>query len=257
MAILKGKVAVIAGVNDLSGGISAKFGAEGARVIVIGGDAVAGEAVARAGSGRFVPAALGDAAAVRAAIDAIAGAEGGIDILVNATQPPRRWAAFAGKPAEDFGDAFAQVVMSAVNTMQAAYPHLKARGEGRVINIGSMYGIAAHRDVTDAATIDGALIALTRGVGLEWGRDQINVNYLQTAAPDIPVFQDFRKEKGTGVDDLIEMLPLGRMADPVEDVGGAALFLASDEACFIVGHKVFADGGQHVAAPVFEPGGLF
>jgi len=177
--------------------------------------------------------------------------------LVNAAQPGTGWARFADKPASDYRTLFDTVIMAAVHTMKAAHPHLKARGEGRVINLGSMYGSASHRDITDAVTADGALIALTRGVGLEWGPDQINVNYLQTAAPDIAAFNRFAADKGRGVEDLIEMLPAGRRADPVEDVGGAALFLASDEACFIVGHKVFADGGQHVAAPVFEPGGLF
>ncbi|MBG6120041.1 MULTISPECIES: SDR family NAD(P)-dependent oxidoreductase [unclassified Sphingobium] len=252
MGILEGKVAIVADVNDLSLGIATKFAAEGAQVVLVGSGAPA-----QGQTGRFVAADLDDAAAVTALVNDIAETEGGIDILVNATQPPPVWSPFAEKAEEDFRSAFDAVVMRAVYMMKAAYPHLKARGQGRVINLGSMYGIASHRDVTDAATIDGALIALTRGVGLEWGRDQINVNYLQTAAPDIPAFQQFRKDKGTGVDDLIDMLPMGRMADPVEDVGGAALFLASDEACFIVGHKVLADGGQHVAAPVFEPGGIF
>ena len=256
MGILDGKVAVVAGANELAAGIAAKFSQEGARVIVIDRDA---DAVAQtaAGKGRQATVDTADATAVRAAIDAIAAAEGGLDILVNAAQPDTGWGPFSAKDPADFTRVFATVVQPAVNLMQAAYPHLRARGAGRVINLGSMYGSASHRDITDAVAADGALIALTRGVGLEWGRDQINVNFLQTAAPDITAFAEFRAQKGPGVDDLVELLPLARLADPIEDVGGAALFLASDEACFIVGHKVMADGGQHIAAPVFEPGGQF
>jgi enoyl-[acyl-carrier-protein] reductase (NADH) len=49
-------------------------------------------------------------------------------------------------------------------------------------------------------------------------------------------------------------MPLQRLGDAVEDVGGAAMYLASDEACFINGHPVYADGGQFLNAGVFAPG---
>ena len=138
--------------------------------------------------------------------------------------------------------------------MRAVRPHMIRRGGGRIINVGSIYGPTANEGVADAVTMDGALAALTRSAGIEWARDNILVNYLQPAVPDIAVFRDYRAERGHIVDHLLHNMPMQRLADPVEDIGGAAMFLVSDEACFIVGHEVFADGGQHMTAAVFEPG---
>ena len=51
----------------------------------------------------------------------------------------------------------------------------------------------------------------------------------------------------------MSQLPLRRVGDPVEDIGGAAAFLASDAVCFVNGQVVCADGGQQVAGPVLNP----
>jgi enoyl-[acyl-carrier-protein] reductase (NADH) len=55
------------------------------------------------------------------------------------------------------------------------------------------------------------------------------------------------------INPLVSQLPLRRVEDPVEDIGGAAAFLASDAVCFVNGHVVCADGGQQVAGPVLNP----
>jgi 3-oxoacyl-[acyl-carrier protein] reductase len=117
-----------------------------------------------------------------------------------------------------------------------------------------MYGPTGNEAVSDAMAADGALANLSRAVGVEWARHNILVNFLQGAMPDIPAFQEYRSKKSGIIDHLIGNTPMQRLADPVEDIGGAAMFLVSDEACFIVGHKVYADGGQHLTAAVFEPG---
>jgi enoyl-[acyl-carrier-protein] reductase (NADH) len=53
---------------------------------------------------------------------------------------------------------------------------------------------------------------------------------------------------------MTSQLSMGRLGDPVEDIGGAAVFLAGDSANFINGEIVHADGGQHIAGPVLNPG---
>lgn len=257
MGLIEGQVAVIAGANSLSHGIATKFAREGASVVLIDRDADALRSTADQNGIRYVDADVRDAAAAIDTIDAVVARAGGINILVNAHQPATPWADFEAKSGADFSNAFGDVVLTAVNTMQAVFPHMREQGGGRIINLGSMYGVAAHRGIIDVVVSDGALAALTRGAGLEWARHQINVNFLQTAVPDIPEFNAFRAQHPGKIDELVDILAMGRMADPVEDVGGAALFLASDEGCFIIGHKVFADGGQHIGPPVFEPHGLF
>lgn len=257
MGLIEGQVAVIAGANALSRGIATKFAREGASVVLIDRDADALRFAAGEAEIRVMEADLRDAVVAIDTLNAVAASAGNIAILVNAHQPATPWADVEAKSAADFSTAFGDVVLTALNSMQAVFPHMRKQGGGRIINLGSMYGAAAHRGIVDAVVSDGALAALTRGAGLEWARHQINVNFLQTAVPDIPEFNAFREQHSGKIEELVEILAMGRMADPIEDVGGAALFLASDEGRFIVGHKVFADGGQHIGPPVFEPHGLF
>jgi 3-oxoacyl-[acyl-carrier protein] reductase len=153
-----------------------------------------------------------------------------------------------------FATAYRATVQPAVAMMRAVRPHMIAGGAGRIVNVGSIYGPTANEGVTDAVTMDGALAALSRAAGVEWACDGILVNYLQPAVPDIAAFAEYRRARGAIVDHLIANMPMPRLADPIEDIGGAAMFLVSDEACFIVGHRVYADGGQHLVAAAFEPG---
>src|SRR5262249_61608138 len=95
---------------------------------------------------------------------------------------------------------------------------------------------------------------LSRAVGVEWAAEGILVNYLGPGAINVPEFRAWRESRTEAVDRRVRGLALQRLGDPVEDFGGALMFLLSDESCFVVGHPVLADGGQHLVAPVFEPG---
>jgi NAD(P)-dependent dehydrogenase (short-subunit alcohol dehydrogenase family) len=260
MGQIEGQVAIVTGAaSEVAQGIARRFAREGALVVLVDRDAAAATRAAAAilAEGGRAEAYSTDMAAEDAAASlakAVAGAHGGINILVNGVHAALAWAPFAEKQESDFADAFSDVVLSAVAMMRAVRPHMQRCGGGRIVNVGSIYGPTANEGVTDAVTIDGALAALTRSVGIEWARDNILVNYLQPAVPDIAVFRKYHAERGRVIDHLLHNIPMQRLADPVEDIGGAAMFLASDEACFVVGHKVFADGGQHMTAAVFEPG---
>lgn len=256
MGLIEGQVAVLTGAgNELVQGIARRFVREGATVILVAADDAAATAAAAAVPGATGRAAdLMTAAGARALADAVVGAHGKIDILLNGNHAALKWDRLDAKDPADFATAFATVVQSAVHAMQAVYPVMRKAGRGRIVNLGSVYGPTANEGVTDAVTMDGALTALTRSAGVEWAKDGILVNFLQAAMPDIAVFNDYRQKRGASVATLIGNTAMPRLADPVEDVGGAAMFLVSDEACFIVGHRVLADGGQHMTAAVFEPG---
>lgn len=260
MKQIEGQVAIVAGGGGGVGeGIALRMGREGATVIVVDANGAGAEKVAAAvrAAGGKASAVRGDMAAAgvaRKIADDAATAHGGIDILVNAQFPTTAWSRLEDKDITDFNTTLTATVVAAASAMKAVFPHLKSRGAGRIVNVGSMYGPTANEAVSDAIAADGALANLSRAVGVEWARHNILVNYLQGAMPDIPAFQEYRSEKGGIIDHLISNTPMQRLADPVEDIGGAAMFLVSDEACFIVGHKVYADGGQHLTAAVFEPG---
>ena len=254
MGLIQGQVAIVTGgANEVSQGIARRFAREGARVILVDQDEAAAKDAAKGiegAEGRFVDFATPGAAEGLA--KTVADSHGRIDILVNGVHPALKWGRFDTKPVSDFTSAFVEVVASALAMMKAVKPHMLKAGGGRIVNLGSIYGASAQEGVTDAITTDGALAALTRSIGVEWAKDQILVNFLQPGLPDIKVFNDYRAMRDVAY--LIDNTAMQRLADPVEDIGGAAMFLVSDEACFIVGHKVFADGGQHLTAAVFEPG---
>ena len=257
MGLIEGQVALLTGaVNELTQGIARRFAREGARVVLVDRDAAAAQAAARAIPGAEARAAdLTDPAAARALADAVIADHGRIDILLNGAHAALKWDRLADKDVTaDFTAAFNDVLLSALAMMQAVYPHMKAAGGGRIVNLGSIYGPTANEGVTDAVTMDFALTGLSRSAGVEWGKEGILVNFLQAAVPDIATFADYRAKKGRSVETLIANTAMPRLADPVEDVGGAAMFLVSDEACFILGHRVLADGGQHLTAAIFEPG---
>ncbi|MEV5033137.1 SDR family NAD(P)-dependent oxidoreductase [Sphingobium sp. LMC3-1-1.1] len=257
MGLIEGQVAIVTGAaNELTQGIARRFAREGAKVVLVDRDQDAAQAAARAiPDAEARSADLADPAAARALADAVVQAHGRIDIVLNGAHAALKWDRLADRQAApDFTAAFNDVLLSALNMMQAAYPHMKAAGTGRIVNLGSIYGPTANEGVSDAVTMDFALTGLSRSAGVEWGKDGILVNFLQAAVPDIGVFAEYRAKKGRSVETLIANTAMPRLADPVEDVGGAAMFLVSDEACFILGHRVLADGGQHLTAAIFEPG---
>lgn len=260
MGQIEGQVAIVTGAaNELARAIAQRLAREGATIVLVDADAASAEAaadaiVAKGGRAEAWGGGMGDEQWLVSIADAVAKAHGRIDILINAGHPALAWTRLADKPASDFTSAYERVILPAVIAMRAVRPHMAKQGGGRIVNLGSVYGPTANEGVVDAATMDGALAALTRAAGVEWACDGILVNFLQPAVPDIAMFKDYRADRGAIVDHLIANMPMPRLADPVEDIGGAVMFLVSDEACFIVGHKVFADGGQHLVAAAFEPG---
>jgi len=254
MGLIQGQVAIVTGAaTEIAHGIARRFAHEGATVILVDRDgAVAKEAVKGITGAEAHGADVSDPAAAKSLVEAVAAAHGRVDILVNAAHPAIRWERFDDKPLTDFTTALTDVVTGALAMMKAVRPIMTKVGGGRIVNVASIYGASAFEGVTDAVTTDGALLGLTRAIGVEWAKDNILVNFLQPGLPDIALFNDYRAKRDIGY--LIENSAMQRLADPVEDIGGAAMFLVSDEACFIVGHKVFADGGQHLTAAAFEPG---
>ena len=223
---------------------------DGRVVLVTGGDSTLSRAVTERATLEGAEVSVIDATA--SAVHDAAKRYGRLDALVNLLPDPLRWQPFVEKAEADFAGVFAGL-RAVTNVMRAAYPYLK-RTCGRVVNVGSVYGASAFAHISDRVTADYALQGLSRAVGVEWAKDGVLVNYLGPGALDVPEFHAWRKRHPQAVDKRVRGLALQRLGDPVEDFGGALLFLLSDESCYIVGHPVLADGGQHLVAPVFEPG---
>ena len=168
---------------------------------------------------------------------------GGIDILVN-NAGIALGAQFEETTDEQYDRIFAINVRSMFRLSRAAVPHLRSRGRGRIINLGSIMSSTGGPMLSVYGATKHAVAGLTKGMAVDLGKYGITVNYLQPGsiytALSAPFFEDeaFRKY-------WEQKAPVGRIGQPA-DVAAAALFLASDEAEFVSGAGLAVDGGAGV-----------
>ena len=181
-----------------------------------------------------------DATGVRAAVDAIEADLGPIDVLVNNAGMQIR------NPLHEFADADWHLLMktnldSAYFVGKAVAQKMIPRGHGKIINICSVQSELGRPGIAPYTASKGALKMLTKGMAIDWGPLGINVNglgpgYFKTELTEKlvadPSFTAW----------LVGRTPSRRWGD-VKELGGAAVFLASDAAAFVNGHVLYVDGG--------------
>ncbi len=127
------------------------------------------------------------------------------------------------------------------NMCRAAAGHLKAQRYGRVINVGSTLSIIALPERTPYAASKGAVWQLTKVLALEWAPFGITVNAMLpgpfSTEMNVALEQDPEKYR-----EFIARIPLGRWGD-LDEIGGLAVFLASDASSFVTGAGMTVDGG--------------
>lgn len=165
---------------------------------------------------------------------------GRIDILVNAAGKTMKKAAVEFAEAE-WRDILDANVTTALRGCQSFYEPLKRNGRGRVINIASLGSFRGCFQVAAYCAGKAALVALTQTLAVEWAKDGINVNAI---APGVfPTALNANLLNGTGRGkEFLTRTPMGRYGRP-EELGGAAVLLASDAASFITGETIAIDGG--------------
>lgn len=215
--------------------------AEGARVAVLSltvenVDAVVADIEGAGGTALGVPCDISDADQIKAAVDKVVAVYGGIDILVNnAFDPSVVFSTVVDLSVEQLQRNFDTGPIAYLRTMQACYPHLKASGQGRVINFGSAAGVVALLPYTPYGMAKEAVRALTRMAAREWGPDNITVNNV------LPVADTW----GAAVTNAPPPPnALARFGSPADDIAPAVLFLASRDAQFITGYNLTPDGGM-------------
>jgi NAD(P)-dependent dehydrogenase (short-subunit alcohol dehydrogenase family) len=247
---LAGKVAVIAGVLDETGhGIAQRFAQEGGQVAILAYPDQTTESIAKYAQAIHVGE-LGQME-VRTAIARIATQLGSVDILVNNVLRPPTLGPLESKTAKQFEAAFTDVRI-AFGAIRAVFPYMRDRQWGRIINIGTRYGELMNVYIGEYNAAAWALRGLTRTAAAEWAKLGIVANVLEATTMGTE-FAAYRSTNPEVVDALLCQLALGRRGDPVTDVGAAAAFLACDECALMFGQVIYADGGQHMAAPVFHP----
>ncbi len=142
-------------------------------------------------------------------------------------------------------EEFQQVIDTNVNGVwnfcRAAAGHFKAQKYGRVINVGSTLSIIALPERTPYASSKGAVWQMTKVLALEWAQHGITVNAM-LPGPFSTEMNLALKEDPEKYREFIARIPLGRWGD-LDEIGGLAVFLASDASSFVTGAGITVDGG--------------
>ena len=237
---LHGKTALVTGATSGIGrAIAARLAADGAEVIVTGRDEAGGKEVVAAieaagGQARFIHADLENLADVRWLADAARD----VDILVNNA------GASSGGPtdqtSEDAFDLVFDVNVKAPFFLAAAIaPRMAARGGGAIINISTMAAVIGMNGLAAYGASRAAIDSLTKAWTAEYGPRGVRVNAVAPGPTRTPA----SAAMGDMFDALTATLPAGRSADPSE-IAAAVSFLASDDASFVYGTILPADGGR-------------
>ena len=125
---------------------------------------------------------------------------------------------------------------------QAAARVMTRQGGGKIVNMGSTFGVVAFQDRAVYSAVKGAIHQLTRVLALEWADQGVHVNGVAPCITETPTRRNLFERPGYQEWATGTMLPIGRWAQP-GDLVGAALFLCSSLSDMVVGHTLMVDGG--------------
>lgn len=251
---IKGKVVIVTGgAGGIGAAISRRFAAEGAIVAVFDINKEAAEAVvagirADGGSAAAFAVDLTSQESVVAAVSAAEQQLGPTHVLVN--NAGWDYAAPFLKTDKALWDKIV-----AVNLYGPLYMHhavlkgMAERGAGKVVNVASDAARVGSSGEAVYAYCKGGLVAFSKTMARELARKRINVNVVCPGPTDTALFRDFAGEGEQGEklkDALTKAIPFGRLGQP-DDLPGAVLFLASDDAAFITGQIISVSGGLTMA----------
>jgi dehydrogenase/reductase SDR family member 4 len=244
---LKGRVALVTGsTRGIGKSIAEELALAGARVAVSSRKAEACAEVSKEFAAKglehfAMPANVSRKEDLQALVDATLAKWGRIDIVVaNAATNPY-YGPLTGLPDDAFDKIFANNVKSTLWLAGMTLPKMAEKGAGSFMVVGSIGGILANTVIGAYGMSKAADHHLVRNLAAEWGPKNVRVNAI---APGL-VRTDFAKalwEDEKRRAEREQATPLRRLGEP-RDIGGIAVFLASDAAAFITGQVIVADGG--------------
>lgn len=244
---LKGKVAIITGASKGIGEAIARFYARGGAHVVINSrkqedlDVVVASIKEFGGSILAVAGNVSYPEDAKNLIETTIQEFGGIDILVNNAVANPYYGPIIGCDAQAFDKTIEVNLKAPFELSKLAYPSMKARNGGSIINISSVEGISPHEGMGIYSVSKASLNMLTKACAKEWGVDNIRVNSI---CPGL-IKTKFSKALWSNeqwTNHFVSQLPLKRVGT-VEEIASLAYFLASDSSSYVTGAIYTADGG--------------
>jgi NAD(P)-dependent dehydrogenase (short-subunit alcohol dehydrogenase family) len=174
--------------------------------------------------------------ALRACLDSF----GQVDILVNAAGKTKR-APTLDVSEEDWQDIIETNLTGMLRACQVFGRHMIERRYGRIINIASLASFVSLLEVTAYSASKAAVASLTKSLAVEWAAHGVNVNAIAPGVFRTALNEKLLDETGRGQEFLLRT-PMKRFGR-IEELAGAAIFLASDAASFVTGEILTVDGG--------------
>ncbi|CAN5833696.1 3-oxoacyl-[acyl-carrier-protein] reductase [soil metagenome] len=243
---LQGKQALITGSGTGIGReVALEFARQGADVVLHyanskdGAVSAVAEISAAGGKAIAIQANLGVVDECVQLVDRAVDFLGGLDILINNAGINEVWD-FEDVTPEQFDQLYNVNIRGQFFCAQRAVKHMLARCKGAIVNLTSVHGFAGAPGHSVYAGTKGAIIAWTRELGVELAPKQIRVNAVAPGWIEVP--SHYTKYADYDIQQGGKVIPIGRVGAPL-DVAKACVFLASDNAAFIVGTTLLVDGG--------------
>jgi NAD(P)-dependent dehydrogenase (short-subunit alcohol dehydrogenase family) len=251
---LTDKVAIITGASrGIGRALALAFAEAGATLVVASRkqesvDAVAAKIEAQGGKALAVAAHVGQEETLTALVERAVEAFGGVDILVNNAATNPHFGPLMTATASQWDKIMEVNLRSAFLLTQKVVPLMKERGGGKVINVSSVAGVKPSPAMGVYSVSKAGLIMLTQVWAQELGPSNIQVNAI---APGVikTRFSSALWQTPAIAQAVQDGTPLGRLGE-VEDVVGAALYLASPLSNYVTGTVLLIDGGMNVAGGI-------
>ncbi|PYQ99669.1 MAG: 2-deoxy-D-gluconate 3-dehydrogenase [Acidobacteria bacterium] len=235
---------VVGGTTGIGRAIALGLADAGADVVATGRRLSAVEDVADLIEGRGrrtlrVPADVGDAASLRALRDAALSAFNKVDIVVAAAGITKRVPTLE-MDETDWAAILDTNVTGMFRTYQTFAPPMIARGAGRMIGIASLASFVGLMEVAAYTASKAAVAGLTRALAVEWARYGLTVNAIAPGVFETDLNRTLLK--GPRGQEFLVRTPMRRFGT-IEELAGAAVYLASDASAFVTGQLLVVDGG--------------
>lgn len=245
---MNGKVAIVTGAaTGLGREAALAFARAGARVVLADVAAMDAEETAHliataGGKALFVPTDVTRADQVEAMVVTAVTEFGGLDYAFNNAGIAPRGVPVAEMAEADWSRTIAVNLTGVWLCLKHECAQLLRQGEGgAIVNTSSTMGVVSGPGLAAYSASKSGVIGLTRAVALDYARDRIRVNAICPGGIGGTAITD-RPENKADMEQLAQMTPMGRLGVPRE-IGGAVVWLCSDQASYITGQALTVDGG--------------